>query len=64
MNGASVAGARRFVYGSGHSLKQKVEFGQRYDGGFERIEAVWNGCQRRMIGREVVTKMRRIWFRH
>ncbi|EMA25730.1 hypothetical protein [Haloarcula argentinensis] len=37
-----------------------VEFDPRSDGGFERIEAVWNGCQWRVTGREVVTTMRRI----
>jgi len=35
-------------------------FEPRSDGGFERIEAVWNGCQWRVTGREVVTTMRRI----
>ncbi|WP_370455451.1 MULTISPECIES: hypothetical protein [unclassified Haloarcula] len=30
------------------------------DGEFERIEAVWTGCQWRVTGREVVTTMRRI----
>ena len=44
-NGASVADARGFVNGPVDSLKQKIEFKPRSDGGFDRIEAVWNGCQ-------------------
>jgi len=40
--------------------KRKIEFRERPDEGFERIEAVWTGCNWRVTGREVVLTMRRI----
>jgi hypothetical protein len=55
-----VADTRGFVYESVRGPKQKVECKPRSDDGFERVEAVWNGCQWRVTGREVVTTMRRI----
>ncbi|WP_324666068.1 hypothetical protein [Haloarcula sediminis] len=60
MNGASVADAKGFVYEPVRGPKRKIEFEPRSDGGFVRVEAVWNGCQWRVTGREVVTTMRRI----
>ncbi|EMA13400.1 hypothetical protein [Haloarcula amylolytica] len=60
MSEVSVADANGFVYEPVRGPKRKIEFEPRSDGGFERIEAVWNGCQWRVTGREVVTTMRRI----
>ncbi|WP_367175811.1 hypothetical protein [Haloarcula rubripromontorii] len=60
MNGQSVADANGFVYEPVRGPKRKIEFEPRSDGGFERIEAVWNECQWQVTGREVVTTMRRI----
>ncbi len=47
MSSQSVAEAKGFVYEPVRGPKRKVEFKPRSDGGFERIEAVWNGCQSR-----------------
>ena len=60
MSGTSVAEAKGFVYEPVRGPKRKIEFKARSDGGFVRVEAVWNGCQWRVTGREVVTTMRRI----
>ncbi len=50
MNGTSVADARGFVYEPLRGPKRKIEFEPRSDGGFVRVEAVWNGCQWREVG--------------
>ncbi|EMA25732.1 hypothetical protein [Haloarcula argentinensis] len=60
MSGQSVADTKGFVYEPVRGPKRKIEFELRSDGGFERIEAVWDGCQWRVTGREAVTTMRRI----
>ncbi|WP_324662403.1 hypothetical protein [Haloarcula sediminis] len=60
MSGSSVADAKGFVYEPVRGPKRKVEFEPRSDGGLERVEAVWTGCQWRVTGREVLTLMRRI----
>jgi hypothetical protein len=61
MSGQSVADAKGFIYEPVRGPKRKIEFERQSDGsGFERIEAVWTGCQWRVTGREVVTTMRRI----
>ncbi|WP_169331085.1 hypothetical protein [Haloarcula vallismortis] len=39
--------------------KRNTEFEPRSDGGFERIEAIWNGCQWRVTG-EVVMVVGRV----
>ena len=60
MNGLSAADANGFVYEPVRGPKRKIEFRERPDESFERIEAVWNGCNWRVAGREVVLTMRRI----
>jgi len=60
MSGLSVADANGFVYEPVRGPKRKIEFRERTDEGFERIEAVWTGCNWRVTGREVVLTMRRI----
>jgi hypothetical protein len=57
---SSVADTKGFVYEPVRGPKRKVEFEPRSDDGLERIEAVWNGCQWRVTGQEVVTTIRRI----
>ncbi|NLV08218.1 hypothetical protein GOC83_19030 [Haloarcula rubripromontorii] len=54
MSEVSVADANGFVYESVRGPKRKIEFEPRSDGGFERIEVVWNGCRWRVTGREIV----------
>jgi hypothetical protein len=44
-NDQSVIKAKGFVYEPVRGPKRKVEFEPRSDDGFERIEAVWTGCQ-------------------
>jgi hypothetical protein len=48
MSGVSVADAKGFMYEPVRGSKRKIEFEPRSDGGFERVEAVWNGCQCRV----------------
>ena len=55
-----MADTNGFIYQRAHCPKWKIEFKPRSDVGFERIEAVWNGCQWHVTGREVVRTMRRI----
>jgi hypothetical protein len=56
----TVADANGFVYEPVRGSKRKIGIEPRSDGSFERIVAVWNGCQWRVTGLEVVTTMRRI----
>jgi len=60
MSDVSVADANGFIYKPVRGPKRKIEFLPRSDGDFERIEAVWNGCQWRVTGREVVATFRRM----
>jgi hypothetical protein len=50
----SVADAKGFVYERVRGPKRNIEFEPR-SGGFEQVEAVWNGYQWRVTGREIVT---------
>jgi len=55
----SVADGEAFVYEPVRGPRRKIEFEPQSDGGFVRIESVWNGCQWRETGREACTTVRR-----
>lgn len=56
----STADASGFVYEPARGPKRRVVFEPRTDGDFLRKTAVWNGCQWRETGREVVTDLRSV----
>jgi len=56
----STADASGFVYEPERGPKRRVVFEPRSDGDYLRKTAVWNGCQWRETGREVVTDLRRV----
>ncbi|WP_199722472.1 hypothetical protein [Haloarcula sp. Atlit-47R] len=49
-----------FVYEPARGPKRRVVFEPRSDGDYLRTTAVWNGCQWRETGREVVTDLQRV----
>jgi len=55
-----VSDAHGFVYEPTRGKKRRVVFEPRSDGRFERVEAEWNGCAWRTVGREVVETVRRV----
>jgi hypothetical protein len=55
-----LSGANGFIYEPVRGSQRKIHFEERGDGGFDRVESVWTGCEWRETDRERCTTMRRV----